>query len=193
MPDLSPEFLAEASNRPLPSEEGISRLREMGFDLFSLEQKINKTQSELDTLKAQHWAIVSQKMPDLFHEVGVDNLGIPELNIDITLKPFYAASIPKDKAAEAHDWLEKNNAGDLIKNTVTVAFPREDAAKAGQLATFLRNRGLEPTMAKSVHHMTLTAWLKEQVTKGVPGIPFDLLGATVGQVAKIKERKKDDV
>ena len=51
---------------------------------------------------------------------------------EISVKPIYAASIPRDRKEEAFQWLRDHEFGDLVKNNVTVTFGRgeDDIAKS---------------------------------------------------------------
>ena len=45
----------------------------------------------------------------------------------IEVKPFYSASIPKDRKGEAFEWLRIHGYDDIIKNQVSVQFGRGES------------------------------------------------------------------
>jgi hypothetical protein len=65
-----------------------------------------------------------------------------------------------------------------------------DALKKLKLPVALFGKSGLPMLdvRRDVHWKTLTAFVKEQVRQGSP-LPLETLGATVGKVVKIKERK----
>lgn len=149
-------------------------------------------------------------LPDLFNDVGIDKLGLPaEGNLpayDADLSPYYKASIsaewPEEKRAEAFKWLDDNNHGDIIKSAYVILLPR--GARTIALALEKAIKGLKArlpgkkTLQKvdvdyvvklEVPWNTLTAFVKEQVEKG-EAPPLDVLGATVGEIVKLKPRKE---
>lgn len=140
-----------------------------------------------------------KELPDLFVEAGIDSLGLEaEGNLpafDTKLKPFYRASIPKDKEADAFKWLEKQGVGDMIKNMFSIQLGMGDNAKAKKLEEFLVKNKYDFERKRGVPWNTLTAFVKEQVEdrKVKPSdLPLDLLGAFVGSIVTIKPRKQKD-
>lgn len=140
-----------------------------------------------------------KELPDLFVEAGIDSLGLEaEGNLpayDTKLKPFYKASIPKDKEAEAFKWLEKQGVGDMIKNMFSIQLGMGDNVKAKKLEEFLVKNKYDFERKRGVPWNTLTAFVKEQVEdrKVKPSdLPLDLLGAFVGSIVTIKPRKQKD-
>ena len=139
---------------------------------------------------------LGEDIPLLMAEVGVDRVGVAaEGNspaFDCTLKDYCRASIaaswPEEKRKQALDWLDNNQAGDLIKTEIFVFVPREKRELAKQAVTALHDLKLHPEVKENVHSATLSAWLREEVDKGhIP--PLDLLGGSVGKVAVLKPRK----
>jgi hypothetical protein len=104
---------------------------------------------------------------------------------EISVKPFYSASISKDNSDEAFEWLTSNGHSSLIKNNVSASFGRGKDNEAKSLLAELHDRGLETKSKTWVEPMTLKAFVKEQVEKG-ENLPYDLLGIFVGQRANIK-------
>ncbi len=133
----------------------------------------------------------------MFTEINIDSLGLPaEGNLpayDTELKPYYKANIPVDWEPErrqaAFDYLDEQNAGDIIKSVFIVAIPRGKRAVALKVQKALEKLKVEYTADLSVPWNTLTAWVKESVEKHKTVPNLDVLGATVGQVVNLKERK----
>ena len=157
-------------------------------------EKTDLAERLTDTNKALN-ELEFKTLPDMMDELGIPRIDIEaEGNhpaIKIEAKPYYraniAASWPEDKRQEAFGWLTDHGSGDLIKTSVTTAFPREDRDKAIEFARDLESKGLLPVVKEAVASQTLTAWLKEQVEKHSSTPPLDVFGATVGRRAIIKE------
>ena len=110
--------------------------------------------------------------------------------------------------AGAFAWLVENEHDGLIKTVVTVELPRgayEDAQRIKRVIDELRPidpetgepcgnnvapLGYSAQIQESVHWGTLTSFVKEQLKRPEVALPLEMLGATVGRVAKIVKRKK---
>ena len=92
--------VSEASNRYLQIES----------EILSLENDVKRKKSEL------------QQMNDSIVQM-MEQRGVKEIKLTsgeaISYKPFYKASITKDKEADCFEWLEKNNHGELIRSRCT--------------------------------------------------------------------------
>ena len=103
----------------------------------------------------------------------------------VTVKPFYSASIPEARRAEAYEWLREHGFDDIIKNTVSVRFGRGEDELCARLINLLGTQGFPAEQAEKIEPATLKAWAKEQVERG-NAIPADLFGLYIGQKATIK-------
>ena len=109
--------------------------------------------------------------------------------------------------AGAFAWLVENEHDGLIKTVVTVELPRGAYADAQRIKRLIDELpALDPEtgepignggplgycarIQESVHWGTLTSFVKEQLKRPEVTLPLEMLGATVGRVAKIVKRKK---
>jgi hypothetical protein len=185
-------LLLEDADRPL-AEDKLERLRAYGGILVQQKLRIAELEEQLKEQKQKFNKLVHEEVPSLFMEVGVDRVGIPELGYDVVMKDYYHANIaadwPDDRREAAFTWLEREGHGDIIRLIVSVQFGREEYNKAMLCYDLLKKSGLQPTLQKSVPWNTLTAWLREQVERYARLPPLELLGATVGKIVKLVERK----
>ena len=173
----------------------LTRIRETAGNARDLEKEITDLEERIKHKKQTLNTIYHHELPDLMFEAGVDEVGLPaEGNLPsmvAKLGPYYAANIAagwgEEKRDAAFNWLDTNGHGDLIKTQVTISLPREARAQAAKLIKQLE--AYHPEVKQSVHPGTLTAWLREQVESGEDLPPLDVIGGTVGQVVKLKERK----
>jgi hypothetical protein len=166
------------------------RLRDKRAEITSLDERLSEAKAEVRQIE-------TKEMVDLMAEVGVDKVGLPaEGNYpacDAELKPYYHAVISADWEPErrqaAFAWLDSAGHGDLIKTAITVLIPRDDRAMAVSIQHYLEQCGVQHQVLLDVPWNTLTAFVKEQVEKYHRTPPLETLGATVGQVVKLKARK----
>ena len=154
-------------------------------DLDQLTQEINQKEEELKALKLQKHKVSTEQIPAMMDEMGVQRLDVE--NLSVTLKPLINASIPPTRKEEAYKWLRDNGLDDIIKNDVIMSFGRGEDNVAGDLMYELEKRGMHPEKKTHIHSMTLKAFIKERVEKGLP-IDLDLFGAFVARTADVKRR-----
>lgn len=160
-------------------------------------KEILDTEARLKTLKEEQVTRLQKDLPDLFDEANIDKLGLPaEGNLpayDCKLDPYYHASIsadwPEEKRTLAFDYLAGAGAEDLVKSLIIIALPRGERKTAKKVEAGLEKAGVPYVTKLDVPWNTLTAWVKEQVEKNKTLPKLDLIGATVGRVVKLKERK----
>ena len=193
-PALAAAMRQAATQTP---DDKLEALRDMARRLRDKEKEITDLDERLRATKAEAAEIRTKKLVDLMAEVGVDKVGLPaEGNYpacDAELRPYYHAVISADWEPErrqaAFAWLDSAGHGDLIKTAITVLLPRDDRAMALSIQHYLEQCGVQHTVLLDVPWNTLTAFVREQVEKYHRTPPLETLGATVGQVVKLKARK----
>jgi hypothetical protein len=175
------------------SNDKLEHVRDAVRRHLGLQQRIAELTEENKLLTRQLNDMAKRELPDLFNEVQVDSVGLaPEGNqpgYDAKLSPYYHANIPADRAIEAFAWLDAEGHGDLIKNVITVELGRGDNETAKAVQYALDDLGIEYSTKLSVPWNTLTAFVREQVERYSRVPPLDILGAEIGQIVKLKERK----
>ena len=189
--DLLSEMAADSAAPPdkldkLRSDDldGVSRLAQEAADL---EQEIANVEQKLKDKKKALYKITDERLPEALEEMNLQKFTLTD-GSEISVKPIYAASIPKDRRDEAFQWLRDHEFGDLVKNNVTVTFGRGEDDTAKDFIGFCGEQGFVPSQIERGESMTLKAWLRERVEEGDP-IPLDLFGAFISQRATIKRSK----
>lgn len=219
-----------ASAKP-PAPDKLEKLQDMVGEARVLDVRITKGNILLTELKTNLGELKNHKIPDYMNEIGV-----PSIALDAVGKPgqknyipayecersaFYSANIsvdwPEEVREDSFEYLAEIGHDDLIKNTVTHAFPRgtsqETIKKFCKMVSELKvlvTQEVEVTnkknvtkivkkklplelppaeIGKGVHPKTLTAWLKSQVENHNFMPDLAKIGGTVGTVAKLKEVK----
>lgn len=179
----------------VPSEQQTTRLRDLCADLSYQRLKKQKLEEELKQVNERIWSLEMTEIPDLSSELGVDRIGLPELGIDILVKPYYKANIAsdweEDRRAAAFDYLERIGVGDIIKTDVRFVLGRDSLQMLEDIVRVVSSvQGTPaPVVAKNVPWNTLTSVVRELTEKGTP-LELETIGAVVGQRAQIKERKE---
>ena len=164
-------------------ENTMKSLSSLIKDLDQLTIDINKKEEELKSLKLQKHLMSTEQIPTMMDEMGVQRLDVE--NLSVSLKPLINASIPPTRREEAYQWLRENDLDDIIKNDVILSFGKGEDNIAGDIMYDLEQRGMHPEKKTHIHSMTLKAFIRERVEKGLP-IDLDLFGAYVARIADIK-------
>lgn len=194
----APDFLAEA--RPdAPDTDKLAEVRRLCLDLAYTDSEVSELEGKLAEAKARQRELEHRTIPDAMDAAGTDNLGLPELGVDVRIKPWYDGTLPKrddpQRRQAAIDWLVQHEHGDLIKTTISILFGRSEhnlaVATFEAIREYLAQQGLPNIvgMLEDVHPMTLKAFLREQHEHGEV-LPLDTLNATIGRVAKIEKRRE---
>lgn len=206
------QLTEEAEQSPVASDEQVARIRTKAGELLQVESELRDLEEKQKQLSQRRNELRHKELPDLLSEFGLDSLGLPqagEYGADLVSTPYYHANIaaewdPEQRQA-AFEYLDSIEAGDLVKNIVTLSFSREESELAAAYLEILRGTELrtmleaklgrrinwmpEPVVDRTVPWNTLTAFVKEQIESGA-SLDLEKLGATVGSVAKIKFRKE---
>lgn len=163
------------------SLKGISSLARKAKTLAS---EISDLEAALKEKEGAYRKLTEETLPEAMAELGMQAFVMDD-GSKIDIKPFYSASIPAARKAEAFQWLRDHGMDDIIKNTVSVRFGRGEDELCTRLLDLLGQNGYPVEQAEKIEPMTLKAWVKEQVERGNE-FPSDLFGAYIGQKANIK-------
>jgi hypothetical protein len=157
-------------------------LRDSYLEKTKLEEKVKEIQSRITNIERKD-------LPDLFSRAKVSSVTIePDGNYPGFVAErgtVYGAKIPDEKRMEAFQWLESQGHGDLVKSTINIVFGMQEHERRLQVMKLLADNGVEYWADESVHHMTLKAFVKREITAGRI-VPQDLLGVFIFDEVKIK-------
>jgi hypothetical protein len=169
------------------------RARDVQAELSDLSDRTTQLSIELKTL-------TEDKMPDLMTTMGLDKIGVAREGnlpgVDFKLSTRIAASIattwPEAKRRAAFDFLKAWEAEDLIKTEVKAALPKGHMELAKKLLKAAEELGIAADLTESVHHSTLSAWLRELYAEGssLSEEQLAIIGGFVGPIVKPVERKE---
>lgn len=173
------DILADAQKEV--SSNSLAYLMGLGEQLQTAMRNVEQIELELKEAKRIVNEYQSKTIPDAMIEIGCTMFALTD-GTKIELKEVVSAGIPKDSQDEAYEWLREHGAGDLIKTEVTIKFGRGDEEAAREFFDSVEDKN--PEMSVGVHSQTLSAWAREQLSKGVQ-LPMDLLGIWTGNIAKV--------
>jgi len=166
------------------SDESVTGIAGLARRAKLLEKEISDLSESLKEKEDQHRKLTEQTIPEAMAEAGMRKFVMEDGSM-IDIKPFYGASIPKGRQAEAYEWLRQNGFDDIIKNTVSVRFGRNEDELCRRLIELLSSQGYPAEQTEKIEPQTLKAWVKERVEKGQP-VDSELFGVFIGQKAVIK-------
>jgi hypothetical protein len=149
-----------------------------------LEKEIEELDVVLKERKDSMRKLLEETIPAALQELGMRSFTMED-GSKIDIKPFYGASIPEARRAEAYEWLREQGFDDIIKNTVSVRFGRGEDELCETLLNLLREKSFPAEQAEKIEPQTLKAWVREMTEQGNE-FPTELFGAYIGQKATIK-------
>jgi hypothetical protein len=166
------------------SDENVTGIAGLARRAKLLEKELEDLGKSLKEKEDQYRNLTEVSIPEAMASAGMKKFVMEDGSM-IDVKPFYGASIPKARQAEAFQWLRDHGFDDIIKNTVSVRFGRREDELCSRLLELLRTQGFLPEQTEKIEPQTLKAWVKERIEKGQP-VDSELFGVFIGQKAVIK-------
>ncbi len=141
--------------------------------LIAMDREIADLEDRVKMKKSERNELATRTLPDLFDAANQRICGIPGESSVVEVTTKYPASItqslPVETRHEAFNYLEELGGGDLIKTEVRVFFGRGEADLAREFVALVENSnrfgGREIEMKTDVHHLTLTKFVTDLVTR----------------------------
>jgi hypothetical protein len=158
-------------------------------ELLELQKQIIKCEDNLKNLRNDERLLSEKQIPDLMQQAGISELKLAD-GSSVKIRPSYHAKIADRNKSEAFTWLRNNNAGDIIKNDLTVSFIRSEDNVATQVFEDLKRQvgSDRVTQKEKVESSTLRAFVREQIEAGKQ-IPMETFGVYVANKTIIKEKE----
>lgn len=168
------------------ADDQVSGIANLAKRAKLLEKELADLEKTVADKSDQYRKLTEQTIPEAMAESGMKKFVMEDGSM-IEIKPFYGASIPKARQAEAYKWLRDNGFDDIIKNTVSVRFGRNEDELCSRLLQILGEQGYPAEQAEKIEPQTLKAWVKERIEKG-QAVDTELFGVFIGQKATIKTK-----
>ncbi len=175
------EVVDDAAAAAIPTEEKLKRLSGLAQQLIDAEDSVVSLENKIKEAKDEVSRLSEFAIPELMSDVGVREFKLSN-GLKVTVKPFFSGKITEDNAMEAYNWLDQKGFSDIVKGELTVQFRRnEDVTEIMELAHQLN---FDTKEKMGIHHQTLSAFIKEQITEG-NDLPRELFGVYTGFKTKI--------
>jgi hypothetical protein len=187
MEDVLAMATADAEKEAPPPEDQLKRIQFFGQKQRDLTKQIADLENTLSVTKEKLRRVQEQDLPEAMDAVGMSKFVMDD-GTTVTVKAFYAASIPDDRKEEAFDWLKEHDFDGMIKADVKVSFGKGEFEIAKSFVEFIRGfneKAIDPEYKENVHWQTLRAFVKEQIEGGKP-LPLDMFGVFAGRKAELK-------
>ena len=169
------------------TKEQLKRIADLGTRQLDLEQLVKDQEAELKRLKTELFNLTSSVIPEVMKEIGMLSFTMEDGSF-LEVKHVIKAAIAKKNEVKAFKWLRDNEAGDLIKNNVTISFGKGEDERAMGAVKMLSGLNYSPSQKESVHGNTLSAYVRERMEEGDEKMTQeaqDLLGVFEYDVTKI--------
>lgn len=182
---------------PVASEDQLAAIRKLAAEWRDLELERDRLRERQSEIHERVEKIRFGDLLDSMNAAGVKTLSLEAVGnmpaFTVETSAYYHANIDKDwepqRRERAFAWIRKHHDG-MLKNTVTVQFGMKSGGQQKMLEAFLKKSKIGYVNEFGVPWNTLTAFVREQIEEHGRTPPLELLGATVGRVAKIKKEKK---
>jgi len=184
------EILDEVATHPVPEKQtDLTEIREKAKELRDCYLEKAYLEEQLKALGSKIEHVERHELIDMF-----DNAGITRIDVDADgnhpafvakRATVYGAKIPEERTKEALNWFESAGHGDLVKSLIVIMFGMQEHEERLRVMKLLSDHNVQYGTKDSIHHMTLKAFVKGELTKGRI-IPMELLGAYVFDEVKIK-------
>lgn len=172
----------EPEDKPM-GDASLKALSEKSQELQKFDSDIKDLEEKLGQLKASYRQLSEVDIPNMLSELGLSEITLADGN-KISTATYYSARISEEKRDEAFTWLNDNGFADIIKNTVSVSFGRDEDDSARKLVDSLEDNGYTTAQKQWVEPMTLKAFVREQVEKG-SDLPLETFNVYIGQKTRI--------
>jgi hypothetical protein len=163
--------------------DDLTNISQLSRKLTQMEDQIEHLESELKIRKDELRKLSEDTLPNALLEQGLSEIKLTD-GTTLSVTNYYSAKITDETRDAAFKWLQENELGDIIKNTVSASFGREENDAAQELMARLEEEGHDLVQKKWVEPMTLKATVKEQVEKGV-ALPLETFNVYIGQKIKV--------
>jgi hypothetical protein len=182
-PAPTPDY-SEYTQQERPQSQ-LKVLSDLAEEQRRIEKEIANTEEVLKKLNEALQAVSEVRLPEMMEDLNLKEFKTRS-GLVVTLGENIFASISKDNAPLAFDWLDDNGFSKLIKRAFIVKFGKEEEKWANKFAADLRRRKKPVNVEekKEVHHSTLKAFVKEELTNG-RDVPTELFGVHRQMVTKV--------
>lgn len=155
----------DAQQEPV-SPDKLAIIVSTAHQLQRLERSITEAQGVLERLTKEKQRLEFMVLPGLMDESRLKDFTLDD-GWKVLREDAVYASISKDNAPVACEWLNKNGYGDIVKTMFTIPVPKGPEAPAAvkSLRALLAKHKVVFAYTSAVHPQTLKAFVKESIEK----------------------------
>lgn len=169
------------ASEAIPPIERVKQLSTLAQQQLELEQELDALEKQMEELQAKHKKVSEIEIPECMNSLGIKSL-ILENGLILTIKPYYSGKVD---SIEGYRYLESIGHGDLIRGEIKMTYPKAtDRELINKIREYIKSLGFVSDDKISVHHATLSSWLREMI-EGGEQIDRDVLNVTTGFRAKL--------
>jgi hypothetical protein len=172
-----------ATDTAIPADEQLSRLAKYAKDQLKAEDSIQYLEQQLSEAKERHRSLSEGLIPELMSILGISEFKL-DSGLKVTVKPFFTGKITDENQDAAYKWLEDNGHAAIVKHDLTVQCRLNEDKILERIRQLAKELNLDVKDKMGIHHSTMSAFLKEQITSG-SYVPRDLLGVYSGFKTRI--------
>lgn len=182
-----------ADDAVLAAPTDLTALKAKAKQAMGIEDDIATRLELIGADKEKLRFILEDELPKLMATAGMTEFVVDGVTVKCGIKTF--ASLPNaennpEAFAAGLKYLDTHGAASLAKRTIAILLNREKKGMANTLVKYLAKKypDASVTIKVSVHHGTLTTWVKERLERGFD-LPLETLGAYQKMIASIKRPK----
>ncbi len=168
-------------------EKFFQKIEELADKAVKYDQEAEKLEAEAKRYRELSSHIRTEQMPAIMEKAHLEKATLKD-GSSAQIKEIFKSSIPETSKPEAFSWLRQHGHSSLIKNAVQVQLGKGEDDKARKIQEFFQTLDVPFEMKESVHPMTLNAFVREQMTKGVQ-LPEDYFQVFLRKEVKITRPK----
>ena len=172
----------------IDEKDVLGRISILADKMHGIDKDIAVAELQVKKLVAQHKQIAEEQLPELFEQVGMQEI-TTRTGLPLKLKNKVYTSIAKGRKALAIAWLDANGQGGMVKRSVIIDFDKTQSDKVEALLRLIGPGWPNNRTELDVHSSTVKAFVKKQLTDGKK-IPFDVFGIHCVDVVEITNSKK---
>lgn len=170
--------------RSEPTDDQLTRLGKLAQRQLELEDELERLQQRAKELQEKHRVVSEVDLPALLDETGLSQVRLADGTRVVIREDLRVSTTGKNRDV-INRWLEGRGLDDVIKDEVTAAFGKGDAAGAKSAMALLTELGAVAVDHKRyVNPQTFSALLRE-LRDGGEDVPYEELGVFVQRRAKL--------
>jgi hypothetical protein len=172
----------EVSTNELVAIAGLVKVQ------LDLEGKLAIVEAELKVAKAALLEISDVKLPDMLEAAGMAQTAMDDGTI-VKLDKSLECSVPKkaDRFKEITDWLNENDGGHLIGDTITIDLGKSAGNSRPALIAEIEKLGFTPIHERKVNTASLKTFISARLKEGKSLKPLTFYGAHSKRRVKITQ------